>query len=91
MSAPTTTYPRLNAAGETVWACCESGIGPRCAHRSRCVCVRHDDGSVTTMLCPLHADTDPCLTMARVTGRRRVGTVKRGVCSSCGHDSRRSR
>lgn len=50
-----------------------------------CVCARHADGSVTTMLCPLHARTDPCLTMATVTGRRRTGTIRRGVCSSCGH------
>jgi hypothetical protein len=50
-----------------------------------CVCARHADGSVTTFLCPVHADTDPCLTMARVTGRRRTGTIRRGVCTSCGH------
>jgi hypothetical protein len=54
----------------------------------RCVCARHTDGSVTTFLCPVHADTDPCLTMASVTGRRRTGTIRRGVCTSCGHDSR---
>lgn len=28
------TYPRRNAAGETVWACCESSIGPPCGHRA---------------------------------------------------------
>lgn len=54
---------------------------------ARCSCVEHGDGSVTTMLCPLHADTDPCLTMAQVTGRRRTGTIRRGVCSACGHGS----
>jgi hypothetical protein len=27
------SYPRKNAAGETVWACCESSIGPVCDHR----------------------------------------------------------
>lgn len=53
----------------------------------RCVCVTHTDGSTTTMLCPVHADTDPCLTMATVTGRRRTGTIRRGVCTSCGHGS----
>ena len=26
-------YPRVNAAGDTVWACCESSIGPLCEHR----------------------------------------------------------
>jgi hypothetical protein len=50
-----------------------------------CVCATHADGSVTTSMCPRHAVTDPCLTMAMVTGRRRVGTIRRGVCTSCGH------
>lgn len=27
-------YPRKNSDGETVWACCESSIGPVCAHRA---------------------------------------------------------
>lgn len=26
-------YPRENDQGETVWACCESSIGPKCWHR----------------------------------------------------------
>lgn len=51
---------------------------------TRCCCAHHDDGSVTTFLCPLHADDDPCLTMARVTGKRRRGTIKRGTCTACG-------
>jgi hypothetical protein len=50
-----------------------------------CSCARNTDGSVTTLLCPVHAGTDPCLTMARVTGRRRKGTTRRGVCTACGH------
>lgn len=54
-----------------------------------CACARHDDGSVTTFLCPIHADTDPCLTMSLWSGRRRKGTIRRGVCTSCGHNSRR--
>lgn len=49
----------------------------------RCACARNSDGSVTTILCPLHAEQDPCLTMARVTGKRRRGSVVRGVCSAC--------
>jgi len=49
-----------------------------------CVCARHGDGSVTRSMCPLHADTDPCLTMATVTGRRRKGTILHGVCTHCG-------
>lgn len=49
-----------------------------------CSCATHADGSVTKLLCPLHADTDPCLTMSRVTGRRRTGTIRRGVCTACG-------
>lgn len=51
----------------------------------RCACARHGDGSVTTSLCPLHADVDPCLTVAIVTGTRRRGTIRRGVCTACGH------
>jgi hypothetical protein len=54
-----------------------------------CSCATHPDGSVTTMLCAAHAETDPCLTMSRVTGRRRAGTIRRGVCTVCGHDSSR--
>jgi hypothetical protein len=27
-------YPRKNEKGETVWACCESSIGPTCQHRT---------------------------------------------------------
>lgn len=52
-----------------------------------CSCARHTDGSVTTFLCSVHADTDPCLTMSSVTGRRRKGTIRRGVCTACGHGS----
>lgn len=50
----------------------------------RCACARHDDGSVTTFLCPAHAEQDPCLTTSQVTGRRRTGTIRRGVCTACG-------
>lgn len=50
----------------------------------KCRCARYDDGSVTTMLCPLHADTDPCATRASVTGRRRKGRIRHGVCTNCG-------
>lgn len=49
-----------------------------------CVCARNTDGSVTTLLCPAHADADPCASMAAVTGRRRKGTVRSGVCTRCG-------
>ncbi len=52
-----------------------------------CTCARNDDGTVTRFLCSVHADTDPCLTMARVTGRRRVGSITRGTCTACGHSS----
>jgi hypothetical protein len=27
------TYPRKNDAGDTIWACCVSSIGPVCQHR----------------------------------------------------------
>jgi hypothetical protein len=49
-----------------------------------CSCAHHNDGSVTTMLCPLHAKQDPCWTEAQVTGRRRKGTIAKGTCSNCG-------
>jgi hypothetical protein len=26
-------YPRTDEQGRTVWACCESSIGPDCAHK----------------------------------------------------------
>lgn len=52
-----------------------------------CSCARYSDGSVHTGLCPAHAAVDPCLTLAKITGRRRTGTIRRGVCTSCGHRS----
>ena len=51
-----------------------------------CACARNTDGSRTTMLCPVHADRDPCLTVSLVTGRRRKGTIRRGSCTNCGHN-----
>lgn len=54
----------------------------------KCSCARNTDGTTTTLLCPVDADTDPCLTMAQVTGRRRKGTIRRGVCTSCGHGAK---
>lgn len=47
-------------------------------------CALNRDGSRTTMLCSVHAETDPCLTMASVTGKRRKGTIRRGKCTQCG-------
>jgi hypothetical protein len=59
-------------------------IGPQTRTRG-CSCAHDIEGVVTTtMLCPLHASTDPCLTIASVTGKRRHGTIRRGVCTSCG-------
>ena len=52
-----------------------------------CSCAVNGDGTVTTMMCPLHADVDPCYTMARVTGKRRTGTIRNGRCTHCGHRS----
>lgn len=51
---------------------------------AKCACAHHDDGSTTTMLCPTHAKEDPCATMAAVTGKRRRGSIRKGVCTSCG-------
>lgn len=55
---------------------------------SRCSCAKNNDGTVTTIMCPTHADTDPCLMASLVTGRRRKGTIRRGVCTNCGHTSK---
>jgi len=49
-----------------------------------CSCAHNKDGSTTTMLCPTHADSDPCYTMASVTGKRRRGSIVRGRCTNCG-------
>ena len=65
---------------EIVRTCCKPG--PQCA------CATNRDGSVTTFLCPVHADVDPCYTRSRVTGKRRTGTIRRGVCTNCGHTSK---
>lgn len=54
----------------------------------RCVCAVHGDGSVTTFLCPMHANVDPCLTESWTTGRRRKGTIRRGKCTNCGHEEK---
>ncbi len=50
----------------------------------KCACAKHQDGSVTTFLCPIHAEIDPCQTTATVTGRRRRGSIHSGRCSYCG-------
>src|SRR5574343_1803867 len=53
--------------------------------RPACACAPAADGTATaTMLCPRHADEDPCATLASVTGRRRKGPVRGGTCTSCG-------
>jgi hypothetical protein len=51
---------------------------------AKCSCARNSDGSVTTMMCPTHAEQDPCETMAQVTGRRRKRSIVGGVCTACG-------
>lgn len=52
-----------------------------------CSCATHNDGTRTTWVCPIHADADPCGTVAVVTGKRRRGSVVRGRCSACGWHS----
>ena len=47
--------------------------------RALCACSDH-----SKMLCPKHADVDPCLSMSLVTGKRRKGTIRNGTCSNCG-------
>lgn len=49
-----------------------------------CSCARNRDGSVTTMLCSQHAESDPCATYSAVTGKRRRGSIVKGRCSHCG-------
>ena len=49
-----------------------------------CLCAHNTDGSVTTMMCPLHAKNDPCWMTATVTGQRRRGSIVKGVCTNCG-------
>ena len=55
-----------------------------------CICLHYSDGSVYKENCPLHATLDPCAVTAQITGRRRKGTIRRGVCTNCGHDERRN-
>jgi hypothetical protein len=61
-------------------ACCGACTGPE----ERCSCATHGDGTRTTMMCPTHADADPCATVAQVTGKRRRGTLRSGRCTNCG-------
>lgn len=62
--------------------CCGACTTP--ASSERCACAKNNDGSRTTFLCPSHADSDPCETKSRVTGRRRKGTIRNGRCTNCG-------
>jgi len=59
----------------------------------RCACAQNSDGTTTTILCPVHADADPCETRAASTGRRRKGKVRDGVCTHCswGHPDHKKR
>ena len=59
-------------------ACTVSGSTERCS------CAKNADGTRTTFLCPTHADSDPCETTSRVTGKRRKGTIRGGRCTNCG-------
>lgn len=54
---------------------------------ARCACAKHNDGSVTTLLCPIHAEVDPCQTKALITGKRRRGSIDNGHCSHCGWEA----
>lgn len=65
--------------------CCGACMVP--ASTERCSCAKNTDGARTTFLCPTHADSDPCETMARVTGKRRKGTIRSGRCTNCGWQS----
>jgi hypothetical protein len=54
----------------------------------RCACTVNNDGSVYSILCREHADSDPCFTFSRVTGKRRKGTIRAGKCTNCGWSER---
>lgn len=60
------------------------------ARPAGCTCAHNADGTATATLCPFHADTDPCLTVATVTGRRRRGSIVRGTCTACGWRAERA-
>lgn len=50
-----------------------------------CSCAHDRDGAVTsTLFCSLHNDEDPCGAVVRITGKRRKGSIKNGVCTACG-------
>jgi hypothetical protein len=49
-----------------------------------CACAVFGDGSKYAGLCSVHAEHDPCATMASVTGKRRRGSIVRGRCTRCG-------
>jgi hypothetical protein len=68
------------------------GESPRAAKSAfktaaSCSCAHYDDGSASSLLCPIHADHDPCVTIAEVTGGRRKGSIVNGVCTNCGWGS----
>ncbi len=49
----------------------------------KCLCAFNSDGSITKMLCPYHAEIDPCLTMSMITGKRRKGSIVNKICNNC--------
>ena len=63
------------------------GSDPWAKTATKCACAKNADGTSTNILCPKHADHDPCQTMADVTGKRRKGSIKNGTCTHCGWSS----
>ena len=61
----------------------DGAVGPS-TREPGCACATNSDGSRTPTMCRIHADQDPCLTVAQITGKRRKGTIKNGVCTNCG-------
>jgi hypothetical protein len=50
----------------------------------KCYCAHNLDGTTTTtMLCPQHAEHDPCYTFSLITGKRRKGSIVKGKCNRC--------
>jgi hypothetical protein len=57
---------------------------------TNCACAHNTDGTVTATLCRVHATNDPCATFARITGKRRRGSIVRGCCTACGWTDKRA-
>ena len=58
-------YPRTNDQGVTVWACCESSIGPLCGHRENPDTVLSDIRNMAANVLTNHMTTDQMVSELR--------------------------